>query len=360
MQKSKILIVDDVEENLDILGEILNDYSLSMALNGNDALEILHKNKPDIVLLDVVMPDIDGFEVCKIIKSKKEFENIPIIFITAKNDPQSITKGFEAGGVDYITKPFNSKELIARVQTHINLSNLLKEQEAMLFQQSKLASMGEMMDAVAHQWMQPLNLLQMKIGNIYSDYCIGDNISDEKYLNDYTEDLYNYIEHMSITLQEFRSFFRPDKVKKNFTIETITNKISFLLKDDLINHNIELSAQIDENFEIYGYENEFIHIFLNLISNSKYAFIDNELENRTIEIKAYETNEHKIVAVQDNAGGIPKALIDTIFNQNISTKGSDGTGIGLFMTKRIVHKHNGEIKVMNYQNGAIFFIEINK
>ncbi len=359
MLHNKILIVDDVEENIDILCELLNDYDLSMALNGNDVFKILEKNRPDLILLDVVMPDINGFDLCKKIKEKKEYKNIPIIFITAKTDIQSITTGFEIGGVDYIAKPFNANELIARIKTHINLANLLKTQEQMLFQQSKLAAMGEIMDSVAHQWMQPLNLIQMQIGNIYSDYVIGEAI-DEEYIDKYTKHLYSYISHMTTTLNEFRSFFRPDKIKKDFTIQQALSKVSILIKDDLISNNINMSFDISPNFIINGYENEFIHIFLNLISNSKYAFIDNSLENRDITIKTEQSDEESKVIYEDNAGGIPDSIINDMFKANTTTKQNDGTGMGLYMTKQIVNKHNGEISVENGKDGAVFYIKIKR
>jgi len=359
MLHNKILIVDDVEENIDILCELLNDYDLSMALNGDDVFKILEKNRPDLILLDVVMPDINGFDLCKKIKKDNNYKNIPIIFITAKTDIQSITNGLEVGGVDYIAKPFNANELIARIKTHLNLANLLRTQEQMLFQQSKLAAMGEIMDSVAHQWMQPLNLIQMKIGNIHSDYIIGETI-DENYIDNYTKDLYSYISHMSTTLNEFRSFFRPDKIKKDFTIQQALSKVSILIKDDLISNKIDMTLDILSNFSIHGYENEFIHIFLNLISNSKYAFIDNDLKNREIKIKTEQLDKENIIAYEDNAGGIPDCIIDDIFNANVTTKQDEGTGMGLYMTKQIVNKHNGVISVKNSQNGAIFYINIQK
>ncbi|MEA2050222.1 MAG: hybrid sensor histidine kinase/response regulator [Campylobacterota bacterium] len=353
MKNEKILIVDDIEENIDILCEILKDYDLSMSLDGTYILEILNKNKPDLILLDVVMPNINGFEVCEIIKSDKRYKNIPIIFITAQTDPQSIAKGFAIGGVDYVTKPFNSNELLARIKTHLKLSALLKKQESMLIQQSKSATMGEMIDSIAHQWMQPLNLIQMKIGEIHTDSFLGKKIDDD-YLENYTNNLYEFVTHMTTTLNEFRTFFRPDKVKMYFTINSVLKKVNLFLKDDLIKYDISLIQEIDDDFIICGYENEFIHIFLNLISNSKYAFLDNNIEKREIYIKV----SNNTITIQDNAGGIPENIIDDIFNANITSKGIEGTGIGLYMTKQIVKKHNGYIQVFNKDDGAVFQIDL--
>jgi CheY-like chemotaxis protein len=117
-----ILLVDDSAVNLEILSEALNRYNTVAATNGDDAMEIaFSRNKPDLILLDVIMPGLDGYEVCKILKSNDLSKDIPIIFITGQNDPDSILKGFEAGAIDYITKPFNILELKARVKTQLSI-----------------------------------------------------------------------------------------------------------------------------------------------------------------------------------------------------------------------------------------------
>ncbi|WP_324172208.1 HD domain-containing phosphohydrolase [Sulfurimonas sp.] len=123
MGESKILIVDDVAENIQVAMNILKEesYEFSFAKNGEDALNILKVNSFDLVLLDIMMPGIDGYEVCRRMKQNPLIMDIPVIFLTAKVDIDSMTKGFETGGLDYITKPFHANELIYRVKTHINL-----------------------------------------------------------------------------------------------------------------------------------------------------------------------------------------------------------------------------------------------
>jgi DNA-binding response OmpR family regulator len=122
--KGKILIVDDLPKNIQLLGTILTDegYNVEFALNGEDAIQYTLTEKFDIVLLDIMMPGMDGYKVCTEIKANKDTADLPIIFITAKTDPESTIRGFEVGGVDYITKPFNAKELLVRVKTHIQIS----------------------------------------------------------------------------------------------------------------------------------------------------------------------------------------------------------------------------------------------
>jgi len=118
-----VLIVDDVPKNIQLLGNILNNegYDIIIAENGKEALERISDVLPDIILLDIMMPEMDGYETCKILKENDRTRDIPVIFLTAKTEMEDIVKGFNAGSVDYVTKPFNSTELMARVKTHIKL-----------------------------------------------------------------------------------------------------------------------------------------------------------------------------------------------------------------------------------------------
>jgi CheY-like chemotaxis protein len=117
------LVVDDVQDNLELLGSLLSmhGYQVSVAQSGSQALKMLEKRLPDVVLLDIQMPEMTGFDVCEQLKSQPETRDIPVIFITAQSEVSYIVQGFKAGAVDYVTKPFNAVELLARVQTHIDL-----------------------------------------------------------------------------------------------------------------------------------------------------------------------------------------------------------------------------------------------
>lgn len=122
---SSVLIIDDNQSSIAILLDILQEYNVSVALNAKDAFEILKSFRPDIILLDIVMPEIDGYEACRILKNSELLRDIPVLFITANKDETSIIKAFESGGVDYVTKPFNPNELLARVKTHIKLKKAM-------------------------------------------------------------------------------------------------------------------------------------------------------------------------------------------------------------------------------------------
>jgi len=143
IKKSIILIIDDDTINLQVIGSFLynKNYKIILAKNGNDALKSVENNHPDLILLDIMMPGMNGYEVCKKLKANNQTKDIPVIFLTAKTETKDIIKGFDTGGVDYITKPFIKEELLARVKTHISLKvsqDLLKEQAKTLKKANKI------------------------------------------------------------------------------------------------------------------------------------------------------------------------------------------------------------------------------
>jgi len=157
-EKPLILIVDDEPKNLQVLGNMLRerDYKVSAATNGRQALEMTDISHPDLILLDIIMPEPDGLQVCKQLKASEEKKDIPVIFLTAKTDTEDIVKGFELGAVDYITKPFNLTELLARVKTHLELR---KAQKEMIKLEQKNALLAMAITA-NHEINQPLTVLQ--------------------------------------------------------------------------------------------------------------------------------------------------------------------------------------------------------
>jgi len=233
----------------------------------------------------------------------------------------------------------------------------LSKKDIMLRQQSKMAAMGEMMDAVAHQWKQPLNSLSMMNDMLLDDF--KNNNIDEAYIKEVTEITHMQIAHMINTLNEFRTFFRPAKDSKEFSVNACLQSVQILMKDELLKNNIEVNITIDEDLLLHGQINEFKHLFLNLLSNTIDAFNEKEIKNRTIFIRTYKNENHGIIEFEDNAGGIPNNVINSIFKPNVTTKvDGKGTGIGLYMSSQIVQKHNGQITVENSNDGALFSINI--
>jgi len=206
----------------------------------------------------------------------------------------------------------------------------------MLVQQSKMAAMGEMMDAVAHQWKQPLNSISMMNDMLKDDF--KDGLVDQEYIDDMTETTHIQIAHMVNTLSEFRNFFRPTQDSKDFLLSECIQSVQVLMKDELLKNTINLSIDIQEDITINGLINEFKH---------------------QITIRCYIKEENGIIEFEDNAKGIPQHVIADIFKPNVTTKADGkGTGIGLYMSSQIVQKHHGVIDVKNINSGAMFTITI--
>jgi signal transduction histidine kinase len=233
----------------------------------------------------------------------------------------------------------------------------LSKKDMMLRQQSKMASMGEMMDAVAHQWKQPLNALSMMNDMLLDDYREGR--IDESYIQEITEMTHMQISHMINTLNEFRTFFRPSKDTADFSLNECLKSVEILMKDELLKNGVTIYRESDKDIILHGEVNEFKHLFLNLISNTIDAFNEKEISQREIHIKSHKKDRHAYIEFEDNAGGIPPHVIHAIFKPNVTTKpDGKGTGIGLYMSSQIVQKHSGTIRVQNTQKGALFTITL--
>lgn len=233
----------------------------------------------------------------------------------------------------------------------------INAQNIMLQQQSKMASIGEMMDAVAHQWKQPLNALSMYSDLLKSDFDEGR--VDKAYVDEMMEGVQIQINHMTTTLSEFRNFFRPNTDITAFNLLALVESVLFLVKDEFLKNSITVSFDIDESITLKANENEFKHLILNIINNAKDAFNSNKIEKRTILIRAVKSSEKYIITIEDNAGGIPPEVIAHIFEAHVTTKApGKGTGIGLYMSSQIVEKMHGTIGVENTQEGAKFIITL--
>jgi len=242
------------------------------------------------------------------------------------------------------------------------LTKLVKEEteahlksEKMLQQQAKMAAMGEMMDAVAHQWKQPLNALSMFGQLLQMDF--EDGIVDKAYIDNLLNDTNEQIEHMITTLTEFRTFFRPDKEPEPFGLKRCIQTVTLLMKDELMRNQIEVHIENEKEILITGIENEFKHLILNIINNAKDAFNERERKNRAIYVRFYEEDGNIILQIEDNAGGIPDEIIKDIFKPNVTSK-KEGTGIGLYMSAQIAQKLNGQLYVANTERGAEFTLEV--
>jgi PAS domain S-box-containing protein len=243
----------------------------------------------------------------------------------------------------------------------------LKKKDQILAQQSKMAALGEMLDNIAHQWRQPLSIISSVASGIKlrSDFS---ELSNE-YLNDSIDSIVDTTKYLSQTIDDFRDFIRGTHEKKVFNLFD-NLKYSLKLLDGVIKKNeikVIISTSLDE-IEIYGYPNELVQVVINLISNSKDALKDNDLENRYIFIDIKKEDNFVLLNIKDNANGIKENIIKRVFEADFTTKKEkEGTGIGLYMSQRLVEESmNGTIKVsnVNYEyesntfRGALFKIKV--
>ncbi len=232
-----------------------------------------------------------------------------------------------------------------------------KDKDKMLQAQGLRASMGEMMDAIAHQWVQPLNFIGLKSQELSFRAEMEDTSSDV--ILSSCSDIDVQLEHLTSTLDEFRSFFRLNKKTENVLFKNLIEETLVLLKNDTIKNKIKVTTTCNQENKVNIIPNEFKHVLINLMSNSKDAFVEHKIIGRKIFIDVYDKDDEVILCVQDNAGGIPVDLIDDVFKSNISSKQvGKGTGIGLYMSKMIIEKIGGSIKVENKNNGACFIISL--
>jgi signal transduction histidine kinase len=253
-----------------------------------------------------------------------------------------------------------NKNLEKRVKEEVALKTKkekeAKEKERILIHQSKLASMGEMIGSIAHQWRQPLTQLSSILVLIELMFEKGKLKKEE--LRESIEEAEEQISFMSKTIDDFRNFFKPDKEKKIFSPKKSIEKSLSLISSSLENNHINIKLNFKEEKEIDGYENEFSQVILNILSNAKDILIEKQIKNPeiSIQIDIFENNSR--IQICDNAGGIDLTPIEKIFEPYVSTKhASSGTGIGLYMSKNIIEKSmNGSLNVLNNDKGACFII----
>jgi len=231
----------------------------------------------------------------------------------------------------------------------------LRERDELLAQQSKLASMGEMIGAIAHQWRQPLNEIGIAIQNLRYDY--EDGLIDKEFLDSFIEKNKEVIKFMSTTIDDFRNFYRVDKTKELFDVREAINTTLSLQMAQLVNHNISVFIS-GESFKINGFKNEFLQVILNLVNNAKDALLQKGVEDAKIEIVL----EDKVIKIRDNAGGIPDEIVERIFEPYFTTKEQGkGTGMGLYMSKMIIEENmDARLSVRNTETGAEFRMDFNE
>ena len=369
-----LLIVDDDNINLKLIENVLKnaheDYSFLCASSGEEALAFVEKQKPDIILLDVLMPDISGFEVCKRLKGHDEYKTIPILLITGLDSVEQKVTGFKLGAADYITKPINADELKARVEAHLRIKKyhdelvkanqkLIKTQ-SVLVENAKMSAVGSLAAGVAHEF----NNILLMMGGYVQIYTGSDNVNELKSAFSILSEL---VERGENIVKGLLDFARKDK----FQVKAVKN-LAELLKQDLVFLKKELEANeidIDTYFDdvpnVACYPGQVSQVFVNVIRNAIDSMRKQSRRKLTIRVektteqkteqknnpKRFLTEESVIISFSDTGSGILPEVRDKLFEPFVTTKGvlgggndsTPGTGLGLSISYGIMQRHDGSI-----------------
>lgn len=383
---ASILVVDDNPRNLQLISTLLakSGYRVSAVNSGIKAIKFVKEKKPDLILLDVMMPEMNGYETCNQIRLDPEADEIPIIFLTAKSEIEDIIAGFKQGAVDYITKPFKSEEVLIRLKTHLQLKASraqLREKNAELEQLNKElietraiikedanrlkalnAEKDRFFSIIAHDLRGPLSgtmglaeVLARDARNLSMDEIVDFSTA----LHTSTSDMYKLLLNLLdwARLQMGLVNYKPSDVKVSELIKEGLGMYEGMAKEK----NLEIHIEQEENLTMYADRNMLNSVIRNLISNA----IKFTPRSGSIFIKTFQpTPNTGIVEVRDTGIGIPAEIQAKLFrlDENVSRNGTEGeesTGIGLLLSRDIAEKNKGSLTFESTEGqGSVFRIEM--
>ena len=343
IKKPLVLIVDDTPKNLQVLSNILHEkgYNICISTSGIQALESVNSEPPDLILLDIQMPDMDGFETFKALKLIPNAKDIPVIFLTAMVEPEIILQGFELGAVDYITKPFSIPELIARVATHIEIKksrerlvdlNATKEKLFSIISHDLKGALGSVLSFSGLLLENindfPLDKIREFIGNIHES----------------SKNTYGLLENLLEWSRLQTGNLTPNMEKHN--LKTSADDVCLLYHEKAKGKNVILQNNIGSEIAIYSDIAMTQTVLRNLITNA----IKFTNSGGVVSLSAVEIDSRVEIRVTDNGVGILPENLPFLFSieKNISTPGTHkekGTGLGLMLCKELIEKQGAKIWV---------------
>jgi len=356
-----ILIVDDEPGNLQLLGSFLkkNQYGVGVAQNGQQALDFVDKKIPDMILLDVMMPDMDGFEVCRRLKVMDCMKDVPILFITALSDTESILKGFRAGGVDYINKPIVQEEVLARISVQLSNKRLIRDLSKANSDLQQLNQLkNRFLGMAAHDLRNPLGAI---IG--FSEFILEEEygpVQEEqvpilKRINSASQQMLNLVNDL-LDVSVIESGNLVLQISKGSLKQLLEERVA-LLELAAAKKGITLTStfQTEENSEFDS--ERMAQVVDNLVGNA----IKFSPKQSEIKIRLAKENDQMVIEVCDSGPGISAEDQQKLFGefQQLSAKstaGEKGTGLGLAICKKIVDVHQGKIVVDSKEGSGTAFI----
>jgi two-component system, sensor histidine kinase and response regulator len=376
-QPSAILIVDDNPQNLQVLGTILkdNNYKIEFSISGEAALKWLDSRHFDLILLDINMPGIGGFEVCRKLRSNPEMDNVPIIFLSADTDRESILKGFELGAQDYVTKPFDSRELLVRVRTQLKLKDSLEKLEKFnkLLEEKVIERTSQL--NVSLEKLEKLNLKLTGLDKMKTDFLNLISHEIRTPLNGvvgilgvlkspiYTSEISNLIELLDSSVKRLEKFSldallitklktKPGEAKKKeIKISDLIDEILIEGKKTIQPRNIQIKRSNGKCTGLISGEKELVRkCIANILENA----IRFSPDNGIVEIGCAVENEELVIEIKDNGKGFEKGAADKVFE--LFTTDIDyldnRIGIGLSVARLIMEEHGGNIVIANNPGGG--------
>ena len=360
-----ILVVDDIGANLKLLGDILNGggYHIRPVTDGEMALKVAEKETPGLILLDIMMPGMNGYKVCRQLKENPGLKEVPVIFISALSDSYDIVKALNLGGVDYITKPFQAEEVIARVNTHYKLyqqSLELKKQRKEL--QELNATKDKFFSIIAHDLRGPFNgflgLTQLMAEEL-------ENLTSEE-IKDFTLSMRNSAADMFRLLENLLEWARMQQGLITFNKQVdqlapiVDESIAIILEPAKIK-GIEINLDIPADITVFADRNILQTVIRNIVSNA----VKFTPKGGIIRVSAKVTDYNNVeISIKDTGIGMSNKMIDDLFRLDVQTnrKGTEGepsSGLGLLLCKDFIEKHSGKIWVESEEGkGSVFFFTI--
>ena len=353
----KILIVDDVMSNVLLLKILLTNekFQVCTANCGNACIEQARKEHPDLILLDVMMPDINGFDTAVIMKKDDELKDIPIIFLTALNTPQDLVKGFQVGASDFLTKPFNKEELIMRVMQQISLvaaKRIIEKQN-----KATLNNRDKMYSVIAHDLRSPMASIRMVL-NLVVQSTSADTVGPELYTlldqaNRESEEVHDLLDNLLKWTKSQTG--RLNVVLQDLDLNDIIPGIVEIFEMIAQTKHITLDLQKTEDPLKVHADNDMLKTVLrNFMSNA----IKFSPENSTIQILMANEGEFARVSVKDEGVGIAADRLDTIFHKGETTYGTggeEGSGLGLQLCQDFARKNGGDCYVESVEGQGSTF-----
>jgi len=345
--EAKILIVDDKPENLRLLTVILKEdgYIIRTLRNGAMVMASVLTDLPDLILLDILMPETDGYEVCRQLKAEERTRDIPVIFISALNETVDKVSAFSVGGVDYITKPFQEEEVLARVETHLKLRRLQRQLEAQNLELIEAALLREDVERITrHDLKTPLNVIigfpriMMKADNLPEKH--------RKYLKIIEESGMRMLNMINLSLDMFKMErntyqFKPVPVNVAQVIRKIvkdTKSIAMTKKLSVATLINGKPADREEVFSIQGEELLCYSLLANLIQNA----LEASPEGERITAEMTDQDDMSVIRIH-NMGAAPEDIRDRFFDKYATSGKESGTGLGIYSAKLIAETHRGSI-----------------